>query len=457
MPKLINKKTRPEPLSDAAFVAIGGGKSAYFYAGACGCAKADFFILTNHPSQSTQVQSMWDEASFNSITQGSVENLRGNLCKLPPNKLIIFIATTYPRRFEEWLQKIFADVELARFFQDRRKDILFFLPHSPNDAVQFLRSQGQALIVGDYYLGIGGAEHDERTKTSYIKAQVKEESLMALENCDDFIVQHGRGNFQNILRNLSLNQGLKSFYNVEQLSLLPTNAILHLAGIAAFVTQNLAEKGLVGDDILLCEKSDEFFGKLQAATSFQNLASLVGTGLQGKKFYRDMPRIGPDILMKEISSLVCKIRKALIAKGILQITDLDLDSANGLPTGHIFNHLREKYKENFYRTNVVNAWEVSFGEFVNANPPYQNPAIIFPTNKDGTIDVKHRFFCEELPTFKVLQDIAQALEFSKEETAPLDLCIDFVEKLILDKEILPSQTVIESTARKMDEEVRSKL
>jgi hypothetical protein len=133
-----------------------------------------------------------------------------------------------------------------------------------------------------------------------------------------------------------------------------------------------------------------------------------------------MPQIGADVLMHDISCEVSQIRHKLITSGLLQATEFDSHKS------FIEPHLTGKYYKQFHEKTGNRASEVSFGEFINNNPPYQNPAIVIPTNPDGNLNINHRFFIEELPTMTMLYRLGSTLGMEPEA---IRLTLEFNQQL----------------------------
>lgn len=471
--KKINGRSRPNcdfPVKQ--IICLGFGKSAGFYAAATP-SQTPFLIITDHANlRVTAFRNMWDEAEIHPLSQSdNVASLHQIVKSASNDEVILFIATTYPERFGEWCKRITSDSNLMKLMLEKKQHILFYLPHSPNHAADnFLKNF--TVIRCDYYQGIGGIGLNSNGIFE-VTAGTKEKILLAEENIEQLA---GRGKIDEILRHLTLNQEVRHGYSAEQIDLLPTNAILHLAGITAHVTEVLVEKNILSREILDAKSSQEFFVQLRSGLrnnsqiQERGIFRVVGDSLKNKGFYRQMPEVGPNILMDEISTVIDETRRKLIQKGKLQPSDLDHIQSDGRSAAHIFHHLHSKYSNTYAAQNRPNSPEwfgfdgasemqdikMNFAHFVNHNPPYQNPQITVPTNPDGTLNVGHRFFIEEIPTLRGILKLAKEYKIPEEKLSAVKDVIDFIDDLT--KDTMRSRSTAKQTAQQLSTpKLRSKL
>jgi hypothetical protein len=355
------------------------------------------------------------------------------------DRQLVFIVTTNPERGHEWLQRML-DPSKHRALCElvKSKKALFFLPQSPNPNIKAFAEFG-TVIISDYYMGAGNISHDMAGRTSYAHAGVK-------ENCRYAVVPATEANIEfakSIMPALTFKKKLHRDLDPIQLALLPTNAILHSVGVACHIASSLIDIGVVREDALEAKTSQEFFLALHEGVGRRNIQNLVGRSLEGKSFYREMPQIGPNIIMDDISRLVTKIRTLMMDRGYMPASTIDAIGADGRSQAHMFHHLRGKYRKQYQKSTGNDPFQISFAEFVNNNPPYQN--INFITNKEGRIDTGHRFFIEEIPTLLMLYKLGKSLEIDSKELSPLKLLIQFNQR-VAQKRYLDSNNNLGSDA-----------
>ncbi len=382
--------------------AFGGGKSARFYA-ALLHPEVEVAVLTEHRDGITQVQDMYGSGTH-PFFQWNLEELR--LCADQADDRLprLVICTTHPARFQELLQK--AETAGVRF----PKNTLFYLPHAPNPAVHWLVARGYTVLIADYFTGIGAPVTQGNCASVRGSMGVKEEALMTVLNAASFpggqLLELARSAVPHLIGHTRC----RWVGTYAALALLPTNAILHVAGVLAHVAEALVKSGNFGSDpILQVSTAQEFLTVFHARglNCQRDIAqsSDVAHCLEGKGFYREMPAVGPDVLMLEISRIVGRIRSKL---------GLGNDGAD------IRSHLLAKYRNSFNEVYPGQADQVPFSAFINRNPSYQNPAIVFPIVPGaGVLNTAHRFFGEELPTFVMLHQLSLHLRLPKGDSGTL--------------------------------------
>lgn len=383
-----------------AFINLGNGKSSFLYAGARGAGEP-LLVMTDNPAPVSGVIGI--DADLRSYNQTNDLNELEEYIKQNSGRQFVFNITTDPERGKQWLDRI------TPILKKHKVKPAFFLPQSPNPYAADFAEYG-TVIIGDYYMGIGGVKFFR--DNAFINAKLKESLRAAIIGDQEL----GRA----LLPKLSLGRRVIGESPIS-LALLPTNAILHTVGI-------LAHTGaiLIPGRELNYSTTGEYFNYLDkeiAGASREDIISRVGKSLQGIIFYNQMPAVGPNIIMPEISRLVSKMRKKLISANYMKGSDLD--SAES----YIEEHLMEKYWHRFQKKYNYRPDEVDFARFVNSNEPYLNKSIQVPTKPDGTINTGHRFFKEELPTMAMLYRLGKALGMPEEELKPIKLVIELNQKL----------------------------
>lgn len=404
MPLKINNKSAPKHPFKGHLLCLGCGKSSGFIIGGAGLPQAMVFSQWN-AGKKYKIKSPWKaEKSHQFQTTNDLAEVEKLIAAASSSCPLTIACTTDPQKFEEYLDKILPLIPL-----DKKPHILFFLPHSPNSQFQRLKKAGFTAAIIDYFPGIGDIFFDDKKQEAHLHSGVKERLYCDLTNLQ------GDKNYEQILssniRNLTLNQNL-SYAHEADFQLCPTNALLHLCGNIAHICVALDCK------ILDAQNSAEIFALLDGK-SREEIIEQVGGKLQGAGFYRQMPKIGPDILMEkaatEIAALVLELQK----RGIC---------SKEFPH-HISPHLRQKYKEqwNAKKTYGSKADEVKLSQFINENPPYQNRAITMPCDEKGFLKTQHRFYFEEIPTLKAIIEAGKALKI---EMPILNKLVEFGEKML---------------------------
>lgn len=415
------------------FVLLGAGKSAFFHTSLLRPQTDKVLILTqNHQTKTSAVKSMWgfDSPIPYKITDNAADLKQFIKESLANDKSVTFVLTTYPERGQYWLNLIKSDAEIIEMLANNTSKFRVVLPHSPNSYYKDYLELGIPVAAIDYYIGIGGVEHDEKTEVSEVKVGVKEKlyfniskktSLSKSEN-DEMLA---------VLSYLCANQEMFRIDDVKNLELLPMNAFLHLAGMIAHILPILIQKDFLPKEILNVNDANEFFEILNSSLqkkSNEEISLAIGKSMKGKGFYREMPEIAGNLLIKEMSDRTIEIRRELIKRDIMQTSILDELGIDHINTkAHAFNYLREKYFKQYKDIHGISANNVSFGEFIKTNPPYQNRGIMIPTKADGSIDGAHRFFREEIPTLLRLRDYCKTLGI---DSSIFDKVISFSERLI---------------------------
>lgn len=417
-------------------VFLGNGKSSAFFSSHTP-ETTKSVVLTNHPSQSNRVLSY---AKDRVIDLPQITDI--NLVKqfilngIKEGKPTAIVVTTNPERGKNWLDKLLSDADFAATIRQNPSLISFVLPQSPNPFLKDFTATECPVVQLDYYPGIGGVKQGDDGIVQ-VMAGVKENTNYVVRN-SEALTSEQKENLRAIVKCLCSNKEIREFTHPSQINL-PTNAFLHTVGIVVHIAEELVKKGVIDDSILSAKTSKEFFDKLHSALACKTsveINSLLSNSLVGKGFYRQMPQVGPNVLMMEMGDIVCAIREESIKLGEMPVSPIDQKGADGVRNmSHISNHLREKYAKQYRQRNDKDAYSVSLGEFINCNPPYQNPAIVIPTNPDGTINTNHRFFTEELPTLKNIKQQGSNLGIPEEQMEVFSHVINFCESLGLRSKI----------------------
>lgn len=404
MPK-INNIDLLENSPDIALVCLGSGKSAYFFISNIH-PDVPALIVTEHKVATDKIKGAWEKDHSYQQTD-SAEGIKTFLENNPTRKPV-FILTTNPQRGNEWIEKLSGPLNKDLNELMKEREAIFFIPQSPNPYVGNFAKLG-TVIIGDYFQGIGSAHHDDGLSSG--KFGTKELIRYNIISADEASKEKAR----EIIPYITLNQKTIEHKTAFELALLPTNPFLHTVGVACHIAE------VVDSSILSSKTTEEFFEKLNSKKFDKET---LGDSLKGKGFYRTMPQFGPDVIMRDLSNTVVKIRIELEKRNLL-ITS-DLDENNG---AHIFNHLDEKYSKQFKEVTGKSSTSVDFGKFINDNPPYQNPNIVFPTGPDGKINTNHRFFTEELPTMTMIYSLGKTLKLADKELQSLRSVIEFNQSL----------------------------
>lgn len=322
MTKTINHKSPPDFPFTGSIISVGNSKSAYFFA-ATTPTDVDFTILTEHGVMQEAVESFWSDEQHRIEYKETVEELRDKFSKIP----ITIICSTNPQRFKYWLKKILPIIP-----EERKKDVIFFLPQSPNPNFEELSRLGFSVAMLDYYPGIGGVVHDEETKISKATAGVKEQTYCTFSDSSKF----ADGVLLQNIQHLIAGQNLEVTRNLNDFLLAPTNALLHLCGNIAHIASVLIED----KSIMEAKTAEEFFEQFDAKTgemSREEIIAAVGTKLHGRGFYREMPKVAADVLMQragdEIAQLVRFYKIKVWHQKIFLITRHNIYAASIKPNG----------------------------------------------------------------------------------------------------------------------------
>jgi hypothetical protein len=364
------------------------------------------------------------------------------------------VITTNPERGKWWLYQLLSNKNFSKILRENPSLVNFVLPQSPNPFLENFEKTGCPVVQFDYYPGIGGVKHNV-DGTAQVMAGIKENTNYVIKTSEVLTPEHG-SNLRAIINCLSGNQEIREFSDVSQINL-PTNALLHTVGIVVHIAEELVKKGVIDASILEAKTSQEFFIQLNSALegkASEEINLLLASSLAGKGFYRHMPQVGPNVLMMEMGDVVCAIRQKLIENNKMTSSSLDEVGVDGIRNAsHISNHLKEKYAKQYAAANGKDPYSVSFGEFINNNPPYQNPGIVFPTTADGSINTTHRFFTEELLTLKTIQRQGSELGISEEQMMVFSAVTGFCEDLQSRRDLsLPKATKLMSHSK-----IKSKL
>ncbi len=363
---------------------------------------------------------MWNEEEVHPISQtSSVDEVIAEIASSKEGMPITIIGSTDPQRFRYWLDEL-----LQKIPENKKKDILFVFPQSPNFEFEYLAQSGYTVAIFDYYPGIGGVVFDDKTAIARSTTGVKEETYYSIKNLENF---KGREEMiVNNLHQLTLGQRLKREEYHHKFSYNPTNAILHMVGNITHIAWALVNKEILEPSILEAKNAEEFFKKFNETTkdfSREELINLVGDSLFQRGFYREMPTVGPNVLIPAASNEIYKGIKKLRLQG--QWDDSDFDRNLG-----VSQHLRSKYSKQWREVNGCDPAQVSLAEFIHRNPPYQNPQIVVPTlsgeengNKIKTIE--SRFYSEEVPTLKWMKE-----NLGEEECPIISKLVMFGEKMM---------------------------
>jgi len=422
-------------------VCLGNGKSSFFFVSHTP-QTTQSLVLTENQSPSTHVLSKNQDRFIHRPQTEDIDSVNKFILDgIEQSKPTAIVATTHPERGKNWLDKLLSNHDFKSMIDENPGLISFILPQSPNPFVEDFKKTGCPVVVFDYYPGIGGVKHGGNGIAEVV-AGVKENTNYVVLNSEKLTTQQ-KENLNYTVRCLAGNKEIREFEHPSQISL-PTNAFLHTIGIVVHITEELVKKGEVDGSILSAKTSKEFFDQLDSALvgkTPKDINLLLADSLVGKGFYRQMPQVGPNVLMMEMGDIVCQIRDESIKRGEMIASPIDEQAPDGRNMSHISNHLRGKYAEQFLRITGEDPNSISLGRFINFNPPYQNKAIVIPTNPDGSINTNHRFFTEELPTLKSILEQGSRLGISKKEMEIFNRVINFCERLNQTSEIeSPSAT-----------------
>jgi hypothetical protein len=334
---------------------IGNGNSAKFFASMLPKGTDSLILSENHGSLShINVLLWWEPGKSHTIPfadSPSDTTLQNFFNSGNENNPLLVVCSTNPQRFQHWMD------ELINSGLSIPDTTTFVLPQSPSGSnVQHLLAINPnfTVVVFDFFPGIGKAITNPETGDVTIKMGVKDRLIVSIVNGKEDTIQ--------VPIYLSGNKEVKTASPFD-LTFLPTNALLHSCGVLSHFAE--AGKGDIKDLV---------------------------NGLTGKGFYREMPALGPVIIEKlsqEILNLKIALRERFNPQSSVE-TDMLLDE-----------HLKGKYIQSYEVVHGEHPEKVSLLEFINRNPYYQNPGIVFPVSNER-INTSHRFFTEELATLVML-------------------------------------------------------
>jgi hypothetical protein len=423
---------KPQHSSPFQLLCLGSGKSSFFFSSLT-TSTTKVLILTNHPSPSNYVLSYSRDRVINFPQTQDIESASQFVASGIGRKIqTAIVITTNPERGKWWLGQLLSNKNFSKILRENPSLINFILPQSPNPFLEYFEKTGCPVVQFDYYPGTGGVKHGE-DGTAQVVAGMKENTNYVVKKSEVLTLEQ-RNNLGAVINCLSGNQKAIEFNNIRQISL-PTNAFLHTVGIVVHIAEELVKKGVIDASILKAKTSQESFATLNSGLEGKppkEINLLLADSLAGKGFYRQMPHVGPNVLMMEMGNTVCAIRQKLIENNKMPHSFLDEVGADGIHSAsHISNHLKEKYAKQYAAANGKDPYSVSFGEFINNNPPYQNPGLVFPTTLDGTINTAHRFFTEDLPTLKEIQQQGSELRIPEEQMRVFSDVIGFCKRLTM--------------------------
>lgn len=402
----INGKSPPEkPLENFYILCIGNG-NASAYIGSVKPENTPILVLTDHPTNSNKIRSQWgySDMPYNQTKDIVVVEKYLKDARIR-GKSVAIVVTTYPEKGKEWLNiLLYRNQEVGKLITEYRDSIVYVLPHSPNPYHSDFTKTGSPVIQFDYFSGAGTTAIDNNGVTIG-NFGVKENTMYAISYTQD-TSSESIDKLDILVQHLTANQNHKKVL-VQELDMLPTNAVLHATGMLAHIAKALVDEGLVDTKTLNARTPEDFFVGLNYAVKVHSPERFreAFKRLVNISFYSHMPEVGPNVLMEAVGSLVIKVRDALVKSNKMTQSILDImDIGKKYPTSHPAGHLISKYEGEWKKANGKdpNHVGVSLAEFINKNPAYQNPSMVFPMNADGTINTKHRFFQEDIPTLEDL-------------------------------------------------------
>ena len=424
----INGKAPPEYPLNSKVVFLGCGKSAAFFTSLMPSG-TETIILTEHPTNTDKVVSMWGYGHLPFRQTADIGVVREFITRstIP----VTIVVSTDPKRGKAWLDKLLNDREIRVAIGDKNKEVTFILPQTPNPYIKDFRKTRCPVVQFDFYPGIGGMRHEHGV--TYVMAGIKEQTLYAIVS-KELLDSRRFQNINTLVSHFAANQTCVWAPQLKQIELLPTNALLHTVGILAHIAEVFVNRGLADKTILEAKNSEEFFEKFKQVFFYispQGIKRYLTGEMVGKGFYREMPLVGPNVIMDEVSSTIEEIRAKLISDNIMDESYLDREGLYGkYKACHIVNHLKGKYAEQFRQHIKKDPYQLSLGEFINQNPPYQNQMIVVPTLPDGTLNTSHRFFTEELPTLKTLLALGKQCNIPEEKLQVFENIIAMNEWII---------------------------
>jgi len=342
-------KNIAEQNPNTAILCLGEGKSRFFFTSLMPEA-TPVLALTNHPSPSSKIESYRDKGKTTDLksTSNVLKAKKFVLDRITKGLPTEIVVTTDPERGKYWLDQLFKDKELEKICAGSGL-VSFVLPQSPNSFVEDFVNTGCPVVQLDYYPGIGGVIHGE-DGVARVKAGIKENTNYVIRTKPGVSLSQNRAHLDEVTKCLCGDQEIRRLEETAQINL-PTNALLHTVGIVVHVVEELVKKGKIDASILEVGSAKDFFTELNRTLgnkSAQEINELLDGALWGKGFYKCMPKVGPDVLMKEMGNVVCEIRRREILNGKMKDSFLDEKvEAAELKESHIFRHLTGKYERQY--------------------------------------------------------------------------------------------------------------
>lgn len=423
--KISNDYSRPK----FNLLCLGGGDSAFFLA-ALSMHDSSVMFLTSNPQSSTRVKRISSDQTIN-FTQTDSPNhanefiVRGIAQKIPT----IIAVTSDVIRGKYWFDELMKTKLFSDLIYSNSVYINFLLPQSPNIYKDDFIQTGCPVVMFDYFPAVVALRH-EANGIAVVEASIKENTNYVVMNAS-LMKEKQRQNFDEIIRYLSGSKELIEYDDPQQINM-PNNSIMNIAGVISHIVGELVDRQKIDPMILKINSLKDFFSMLNFALIKLNkgIFAEIADSLKDRRFYCQMPEIGPNVLMIQLSDIVSEIRKLDIKKGSYPPSSFDFRGRDSkFSFGHIVNHLKSKYAFQYMHSNNRNPYQISFAEFISKNPAYQNPKFVFPTDSNGYINTKHRFFNEDLANIIELKNKAVELNLNQEKIAIFENIINFVESL----------------------------
>jgi len=377
--------------------------------------------------------------------------------------------TTEPARGDAWMQRLLTtkdgkeDQAIIDAISKNRENFLIVGLQAPNDHMEkYAEKLGCPVALFDYYPGIGGMTHENGVTSSI--AGTKDHSLVTIMNAEgisDATKKHIHKTIGYVTSNreYTILEHKPAPGKFMPIDLLVTNPLLHTCGMVDHISQKLIEKGLIDPKILDSTDANHVLetfektldahkdtGQVMEALRAKRTDKGLEGGLAGKGFYRSMSKMGGNVLITAVSTLVCEIRNKLIDDKRMDRTILDDPRGGKYSLSFADTHLKSKYAKRYAANAIAYNTEYKLtpgmsdyikpltekevqamdpGEFIPNNPSYKNKAIAVPVINapkaedarhefDGMIDPKHRFYEEELKTLLKIQ--ALSVEYKMHES-----------------------------------------
>lgn len=437
MTKKINGKNlfSEDPNFDMVF--LGSGNTAYFFIANTSPA-INNLILTNHaPETSVVKEGPYDSTQdFETASSIEFEKLKLFILRSIHNKRdLVFSATCPHQRTEYWLDLIlnYNDGELVKLIKESGIDVTFFFPEPPNPCLKKVSELDfhKNILTTDSFQAAGRVRHDMEKDASYVSNFTYKTKVNYAFSAEKTSLPQEKK--QTLIKVITLNQEVTEFSSHMDHALVECGIPVHYGLLIAHLAANFPRLTKKEQDAITnADSSDEvydiFLPKIKEL-SREELIKEYGKVFQHKKFYADSPVFGTSVIIRDISSLMMKIRKILIQKEYLSNSNYDeISPENGLPNGSSINLLLTRYKENYQKTKGLNPLFMNPGSFVRQNPNYLPRD--FPVGKDGFINTNDRFFTEPLETAILFYLLGKSLSISEKELEPLRSILEVFQKLL---------------------------